>query len=469
MNAGEASIASAVAAARRALPGWAAREPAARVALLQRFEALLREERESFATVITAATAKPRWEARSEVDTMLAKVPISIEAARARRSDEFFEVGDGLGRTRFKPIGVMAVLGPYNFPGHLPNGHIVPALLTGNTVVFKPSEKAPRVGAELASLWQRAGLPPGVLNLVEGGREVGAALVADSGLDGVLFTGSYAGGRALQRALCERPEVLLVLEMGGNNPLVVHDVGDLDAAVVLTMLSAFITAGQRCTCARRLIVPHGRVGDRFVEQLVTAIPRLRIGLPEDEPEPFCGPVISAELATALLGAQDELVARGARSLVGLRRDARSPALLHPGLLDVTEVSEREDRELFGPLLQLVRVRDFTAAIAEANRTAYGLSASLLSDSRAHYERFWREIRAGVINWNRQTTGASSRLPFGGVGRSGNHRPVGAYAVDACSDPVASLECAELRVPASLPPGLPHLPAAANGSEVLSTR
>jgi len=450
------AVATAVAAARAALPAWSAAPPQQRISALHDFANALREDANGFAAAISAETRKPLWEARSEVDTMLAKIPISIESAAARRSEARLEMAGAVGHTRFKAIGVMAVLGPYNFPGHLPNGHIVPALLTGNTVVFKPSERTPGVGERLAELWHRGGLPPGVLNLVRGGRSVGAHLVSQSGLDGVLFTGSYAGGRALQRALCDRPEVLLALEMGGNNPLVVHEAADVEAAVLHTILSAYLTAGQRCTCARRLIVPLGAAGDRFVARLAEAIPRIEVGLPGDQPEPFCGPVISATVAQELLAAQAGLLERGGRALVTLRSDPRDAALLHPGLIDVSRVAragEADDRELFGPLLQLVRVADFDAAIEEANRSAYGLSAALLSDHPRLYERFWRNVRAGVVNWNRQTTGASSRLPFGGLGRSGNHRPVGSYAVDACSDPIASLECAVLAAPETLPPGL----------------
>jgi len=450
-------VGRAAGAAAEALPAWSGTALTDRIDLMRAYEACLRAERTGLLEAIARETGKPDWEAATEVDAMIAKIGTSIEMLADRRAETAFDLAGARATTRYRPIGVMAVLGPFNLPGHLPNGHIVPALLAGNTVVLKPSELTPHVGRRMLELFEEAGLPPGVVNLVQGGREVGHGLITAPEIDGVLFTGSHRGGSAITRALADRPEVLVALELGGNNPLVVHAAKNIEAAVVHTLLSAFITAGQRCTCARRLIVPDGESGDRFLDRLRIASLGLRVGLRSDRPESFIGPMISAEAAERLREAETGLLERGARSLVRLRDDPRSAAILHPGLIDVSEVDARDDEELFGPLLQVVRVRDFDAAIGEANRTAYGLSAALLSDDRALFERFVREVRAGVINWNRQTTGASARLPFGGIGRSGNHRPAGAWAADYCSDPVASLEAETLERPESLPPGLPDIP------------
>jgi succinylglutamic semialdehyde dehydrogenase len=389
----------------------------------------------------------------TEVDAMVAKVAISIDAYHDRCRTVSGEFMGSATYIRFRPHGVVAVFGPFNLPGHLPNGHIVPALLAGNTVVFKPSEQAPLVAQETMALWEAAGIAPGVLNVIQGGPETGAALSGDPDLDGLLFTGSAATGKALHRAFAGHPEKVLALEMGGNNPLVVHQVADLDAAARLTVLSAYITAGQRCSCARRLIVPVGHEGDNFVERLVLTIQKVRVGAYTDNPEPFMGPLISKKAAEHLLAAQEELAAAGGTSLVQMRRVGEIPTMLTPGLMDVTRVPERPDAELFGPFLQLIRIRDFEAALHEADNTAYGLSAGLLSDNKALYDEFFRSVRAGVITWNRQTTGASSRLPFGGVKASGNHRPSAYYAADYCSYPVASIETERLTAPAQMPPGL----------------
>jgi succinylglutamic semialdehyde dehydrogenase len=164
-----------------------------------------------------------------------------------------------------------------------------------------------------------------------------------------------------------------------------------------------------------------------------------------------GPVISSTAAQRILVAQDDLLKRGATSLVTTRRlDDR--AMLSPGIIDATGI-DRSDVEIFGPLLQVIRVASFDEAITEANNTRYGLAAALFSDDRALYERLFRKIRAGVVNWNRPTTGASGALPFGGIGRSGNHRPSGYFAVDYCAYPVASMESQTLTIPKALTPGI----------------
>lgn len=444
-----AAVDAAVRAAHQAFPAWSGKSFDERAAVAKAFAAQLTANKEVLADAISAEVGKPRWEALTEVQSMIGKVDISIEAHQ-RRCAEF---KNSLGMTRFRPHGVVAVLGPFNFPGHLPNGHIVPALLAGNTVVFKPSEYAPAVAELTAKLWAAAGLPGGVLNVVQGGRETGAALAAHAGLNGLFFTGSARAGLALNEQFARTPERILALEMGGNNPLIVHRAADVKAAVALTVQSAYLSAGQRCTCARRLIVPAGPEGDRFLAALANTTRALRVGASTERPEPFMGPVVSAATADRLLEAQKHLLARGAVALVEMRRLKPGTGLVSPALLDVTAGPDRDDEEFFGPLLQVIRVPDFEAALREANDTRYGLAAGLISDNAALYERFRAEVRAGIINWNQQLTGASSGAPFGGVGRSGNHRPSAYLAADYCSYPVASIEVPELRVPAQLPPGI----------------
>lgn len=446
-------VESAVQAARQAFPAWAKRSLEERLSVLEAFAANLKSRADDIARCIGEETGKPLWESATEVTSMVNKVAISVQSYRERTGEKSGPLGDATAVLRHKPHGVVAVFGPYNFPGHLPNGHIVPALLAGNTVLFKPSELTPKVAELTVQCWIDAGLPAGVLNLLQGARETGIALAANPGIDGLFFTGSSRTGNHLHQQFAGRPDKILALEMGGNNPLVVDEVADVDAAVYTIIQSAFISAGQRCTCARRLLVPEGAWGDALLARLVAVSSSIEVGAFDQTPAPFMGSVISLGAAKALMEAQELLLANGAVALLEMTQPQAQAALLTPGIIDVTAVADRADEELFGPLLQVIRYADFAGAIAEANNTQYGLAAGLLSDSEARYQQFWLESRAGIVNWNKQLTGAASSAPFGGVGASGNHRASAYYAADYCAYPVASLEAPSLVLPASLTPGV----------------
>ncbi len=449
----DAQVMHAMDSAFGAWADWAGRDVSERIRYLESLRVNLEAQKSRVADAISLETGKPRWEAFTEADSMLAKVGVSVDAYHDRCGTVAGEFSGASTEVRYRPHGVIAVLGPFNFPGHLPHGQIVPAVLAGNTVVFKPSTQAPLVGEVITELWESAGIPRGVVNLVQGGRQMGATLSRHHKLAGLFFTGSAETGRAIHRVFSGRPEVILALEMGGNNPLVVHEVCDFRAAAYVTVLSAYLTSGQRCSCARRLIVTAGPKGDRFVDELVSMIGSIRVGLYTDQPEPFMGPVISVHAAAELMEAQARLKQQGARILCPMEPQRGIGTLLTPGLIDVSSVPRRPDQELFGPLLQLIRVPDFHTGLDEANRTSYGLAAGLLSDDRALWERFRRVIRAGVVYWNRPTTGAGSRLPFGGIGASGNHRPGAYFAADFCSYPVAIVESDRVAFPETTLPGI----------------
>ena len=430
--------------ARRAWPQWAALPLAQRIELMRRFANEVRKEQDAFAELISKETGKPLWEARGEVESVVAKVEISVRAYAERTGQRKLDSAlQGTASLRHKPHGVLAVLGPYNFPAHLPNGHIVPALIAGNAVIFKPSEKTPAVGEMLVKLFHRAGIGEDVVQLLVGGPDEGKALVAHSGIDGVLFTGSARAGIAINRALASNPGKIVALEMGGNNPIVLWDTPKLRDAATLIVQSAFTSAGQRCTAARRLIV-KASLYDKAIAELRKLTQRIIVGSPFDEPAPFMGPVIDNQAADQLGEAFLYLLSKGGKPIVHLRRPQQDLPFVTPGIIDVSEMSERPDVELFGPLLQVSKVEDFDQALAEANSTRFGLSASLIGGSPEDYERFWAEIRAGIVNWNRPTNGASSAAPFGGVGLSGNHRPAAFYAADYCAYPVASTEMEQPR-------------------------
>jgi succinylglutamic semialdehyde dehydrogenase len=440
----------AVEAARDAFQYWSPTGIEYRIERLKEYAAQLKAQKPKLAEIISQETGKPLWESNTEVDAMINKVPLSIEAQHLFRSEDSRPTPDARALTRFKPHGVAAVLGPFNMPGHLPNGHIVPAVLAGNTVVFKPSEYTPRIAEAMVECFRAAKMSQAV-HVAQGGREAGEALVKHPNINAIFFTGSAAAGIAINKANAHRPGVILALEMGGNNPLVVWDVADLKAAALMTIQSAFITSGQRCSCARRLIVQRG--ADVFLGELVAMAQKIRVGKHTDRPEPFMGRVISDAAAEKLLEAQKMLVGRGGKVMLEMKPTAAGKAFLTPGIIDVTDAREVPDEEFFGPLLQVIRVEDFDTAIRQANATKYGLSAGLLSDRRELFDQFYARVKAGVIHWNRPTTGASSMLPFGGIGESGNHRPAGYWSADYSSYPVAVLESDKLRLPATMPPGI----------------
>lgn len=440
-------------AARAAFEPWADLTFAQRADVVRAFGLQLNEHKEALALCIAEDTGKPLWETRTEVAAMIGKVDISIRAYQERTGEKESAMPQGRSVLRHKPHGVVAVFGPYNFPGHLPNGHIIPALLAGNTVVFKPSELTPKVAEATVKLWQAAGLPAGVLNLLQGEVATGKAIAAHPELDGLFFTGSSRTGHYLHQQFAGRPDKILALEMGGNNPLIVAEVSDIDATVHDIIQSAFISSGQRCTCARRLYLPQGATGDAILTRLVEVTANIKVGLYDDAAQPFIGSMISNKVALGMLAVQQQLQALGAEVLLPMQLLAEGTGLLTPGIVECSAASDLPDEEHFGPLLKVFRYRDFDAAIVAANQTSFGLSAGLLSDSEALYQRFFRRIRAGIVNWNRPITGASSAAPFGGIGGSGNHRASAYYAADYCAYPVASVELAHSELPAQLSPGL----------------
>jgi succinylglutamic semialdehyde dehydrogenase len=450
-SASRADVSEALRSAGTAFRSWSRTPVAQRADIVRAFRDLVTARRRELGELIARETGKPRWEAEAEASSMAAKVDISLEAYAARTGCSVRQTTFGRAVLRHRPHGVMVVLGPYNFPGHLPNGHIVPALVAGDTIVFKPSELTPAVGEAMVGLWEEAGAPAGVVNLVHGGPSVGRALLEDTAVAGVLFTGSAATGSMIHRTFAGRTGVILALEMGGNNPLVVWEPKAAEAAADLVVQSAYLTTGQRCSCARRLILPRGASGDCIVAATAARARAARIGAWDDEPQPFMGPLISASAADKVFAAQDRLVAQGAEPVLSCERiDGRSNAFITPGLLEMRTV-RAPDEEVFGPLLAVYRARDFAHALELANDTRFGLAAGLIADDPALWAVFVDEVRAGVVNWNRPTTGAASALPFGGPGESGNHRPSAWYAADYCAYPVASQEA--VTVTADVLPGL----------------
>ncbi len=468
-----AHVDQAVDAARRALAEWSRWACEKRSGALHAYRTLVADRAEAIAALICAETGKAMWEARAEASAMVNKVDITLDSSEhggiRRVTDWAFEMSPTRrGTCLWRPHGVMAVVGPFNFPAHLPNGHLVPALAAGCTAVLKPSDKTPAVGQMIGELFCEAlgsvGAPPGVVNVVQGAGEVASRLVAHAGIDGVLFTGSWPVGRKILEANLDRPGRIVALEMGGNNAAVILDDCDFRQAVVESVRSGFATTGQRCTCTRRFVVQRG-IADRFLRALVRGAAALEVGDPMREPPVFMGPLIRAEARDAALAFFDSLVRASAEPLLRPRpievEGCPGGAFLSPGIARVGRFVAEEaggpgrdagcDVEVFGPIVRVCVVDTLDEAIEQANATRYGLAAAIFTQNDEAARRFLAEARAGCINVNTGTAGASSKLPFGGLGLSGNHRPAGSASLDYCAFPVA---CMVERGPtATMSPGM----------------
>lgn len=447
-----AHVDEAVEAARAAQPAWDRLGFEARRDALERFAAELEARAEEIARTIALEVGKPLWEARGEARALPAKIRIMSGEGAEHTAPTRPEGLDG--EVRHRPLGVLAVLGPFNFPLHLPNGHVAPALLTGNAVVIKPSEAAPRCMTLYAQAAQAAGLPPGVLNVVQGAGAAGARLAAHPGVDGVLFTGSYDVGLAIKRATLEQHWKLLALEMGGKNTCVVLEDADLDRATYEIAQAAFLTTGQRCSATSR-VVARRELADALTDRLADVARRVTAGDPLGDPQPFMGPLatrgafekVQAAMADDEGGALTPIVRGGAHPELGDQGYFVTPALWRCDALDPRGSHQAE--EVFGPDVIVYAVDSDEEAARVANATEYGLAMSVFTSDRGRFDALSYQLQTGILNLNRSTVGASSRLPFGGVKKSGNHRPAAALAGLYCTYPQARL----------------HVPAAFDASEL----
>ncbi|MCA9628531.1 MAG: aldehyde dehydrogenase family protein [Myxococcales bacterium] len=445
----KAAVTIAVEAARGAQDAWQHRPLQERISAVRAIAPLLEQRREELASTISREMGKPLWEARTEVNAAIGKIEISATAGLQLVAE--VELGDGSGYA-FRPHGVLAVLGPFNFPLHLMHGHVVPALLLGNTIVLKPSEHTPFTGQIYAEILRDAGLPPGVFNLVHGAAEVGAALSAHPDVNGVLFTGSYRAGLAIQRATLEQPGKLLALEMGGKNPAVLMSDAPLEKALHDIAWGAYVTSGQRCSGTALCLVDRSML-PRVRERLSQMLQGIRIGDPREEV--FMGPLAFTAARSSYGEALAAAEARGAR-LVAQSPCPEGPALA-PATLHEVEGFDLADpylrEELFGPDLTLVPVEDLDQAVEIANSLPYGLAASVFTRDLDRFEWARERLQYGCINHNAPTCGASSKLPFGGVKQSGNHRPAALWSSLYCAYPVATLRGGATLDPTKRSPGL----------------
>jgi succinylglutamic semialdehyde dehydrogenase len=454
-----ACVSRAVEAAKKAAKPWDLAGLDHRIAAVRRLRDVLVARESDIALTIVREMGKVLREARAEARALVAKIDLSIDEGLAFTKD--FTLEGGRLACRYRPHGVMAVLGPFNFPLHLAHGHIVPALLAGNTVVFKPSEVTPGCGALYAQIIDAAGLPPGVVNVIQGDGRVGALLSTHHDVDGVLFTGSYAVGTHILRANAEHPGRVLALEMGGRNAAIVLDDAPWDKSLLDVLLSAFSTTGQRCTCVSRLIVTRS-IADRFVDSLSEMAAKLKVGDPMD-PSVFMGPLASPsalarfERYEAMADSEGTSCVR-TPEVVRVMRDgvALRGCYVSPRIRRVTRPSKEsayQREEVFGPDVAVWVADDDDHACALANESEYGLAAGVWTVSETRFEAFARSLHAGCIAWNTPTVGSSSRLPFGGLKNSGNHRPAGIFSSMYCCWPLALTRGTTVVDANTVPPGV----------------
>lgn len=434
----------AVESARKAFRTWGILPSSERIAMVMKIKDQFEKNLDLLSEVIARETGKPLWEALTEAKTMVAKFTVTAEHSLKLVAET--EVPNALpginGYIRYKPRGVMAVLGPFNFPGHLPNGHIVPALMTGNTVIFKPSEQTPVTGQIMAELIEKAGLPPGVFNLVQGAAETGKRIADHPDVDGVLFTGSYEVGLKIKEKTLNQASKLLALEMGGKNSSIIWSDADFNKALYETLIGSFVSAGQRCSCTSRILIQKD-IADKFVDEFYKAAKKLKIDHWSNNP--FMGPLINGASVEKYLRFQEIAQREGAEKIMrgkALEIDNHQGHYVTPSIYRVKGYDSKsvyQTHEIFGPNVVIYTVDSLEEAIEINNAPGYGLVTSLFSKDRKKFETVFNQSKMGLVNWNRTTNGASSRLPFGGLGKSGNDRPAGHFSVYYCTVAVASLE------------------------------
>lgn len=433
----------AIETAKNAYLPWARLSFEERKHYLLRLKEAFESAKNDMAEAISRDTGKPKWEALTEAAALSSKIDITLNYSLGLVKEE--RIPNALpeveGVIRHKPRGVMAVIGPFNFPAHLPNGHIIPALVTGNTVVFKPSEQTPFVGQVYAQCFEKAEFPPGVFNMVQGDGETGRKIAIHEAVDGVLFTGSYEVGLKIKQETMNHYWKILALEMGGKNATVVWKDTDLDKAVYETLVGAYMTSGQRCACTSRVIV-HDDIAEKFTERFYQAAKKLTIGHWSENP--FMGPLINEAAVEKYVRFQEIANRENCESLMrGKQLDLKhkgyyvTPSIHLVKKFDPSSIYQKS--EIFAPNVAIYRSRDFDETLEIVNSTGFGLVMALFTKDKALYEKALLEARVGLLNWNRTTNGASSRLPFGGMGKSGNDRPSAHYAIQYCTVPVASLE------------------------------
>ncbi len=434
-----------VESAQKGYEVWRKLSFAERIGYLKKYQEVVRARKDEIALALALEVGKPLWEAKTEAAALDSKVSVTITDSYERIKQETIkEVMPKIdGHVVYRPLGPSFVIGPFNFPCHLANGQILAALLAGNSIIFKPSEKTIYSAQLMVECLHEAGFPEGVINFINGTGHTASKLTSDKRIKGVFFTGSRAVGLRILENTYRDLDKLVALELGGKNSTIIHHDTNMSHALPELLRSCFLTTGQRCTSTSMILV-HRKIEQEFIAQFKAITERIRVGHPTSKPDPFMGPLIDAQAEKLYFdfcraGKQEgaeEIVAP--RKLdIGVEGYYVSPSIHYAKRPDLSGKFIQE--EIFGPNCFFIPYDDIEEAIAVTNSTPYGLAASVFTRSTDVYQICLRDIEAGLVNLNRSTVGATARLPFGGLKHSGNHRPAAVSMIDHCVGIVASLE------------------------------
>ncbi len=435
-----------VVSAQKGFEVWRKTSVEERSACLRRYQDAVKKRQEAIAEALAWEVGKPLWEAKTEAASVISKVDVTLNDSLPRISLKTIKgiMPNIDGHTVHKPIGPAVVIGPFNFPCHLANGQILSALIAGNSVIFKPSEKTIYSAQLMMECFEEAGFPAGVVNFINGTGVTAGKLTSDPRVRAVFFTGSRAVGKLILKNTHQDLKKMVALELGGKNTTIVHHDAHVPHALPELLRACFLTSGQRCT-STSIILVHRKIAQQFIDQFTVTAKRIRVDHPVLAEKPaFMGPVIDAAAEKAYLDFCAQGLKEGAQELLAPRKLEMkwlghyvSPSLHYLEKADLKGKFVQE--EIFGPNACFLPYDDIDEALAAANCTEYGLAASVFTRDQALFQRCLRDLDAGIINLNRSTVGASARLPFGGVKDSGNFRPAAVSMVDHCVNAVAALE------------------------------
>ncbi len=435
----------AIESARAGFRNWRARSQDERNNYLRAYQEQVMARKEEMAKAIALETGKPLWEAHTEVAAVIAKVNVTIEESLPRIANQDFPeiLPHTHGAIYYKPLGPCLVIGPFNFPCHLANGQILSALISGNSIIFKPSEKTAYSAQIMFECFHAANFPAGVVNMVQGNAESARRLTSSKDIKGIYFTGSKEVGLKILQDTHKDLSKLVALELGGKNTSIIHEDANLEFTLSELLKACYLTTGQRCT-STALVAIHENIVDQFIERFHALAKRIIVDHPIiHDVAPFMGPLVDQKAMDTYLLFMGMAKREGIEEIMrGKHLDKKFPGHYVSPSIHLAKALDRNSHflasEIFGPNVTFIPYKEFDEAIEIANSTEYGLASAVFTTQEELFKKAAFEIDSGLINWNRSTVGASSKLPFGGVKNSGNHRPAAVSTIDACVYPMASL-------------------------------